>query len=146
MTKSIDELKNERRDIDRRIKAQIRAEQRRQKEELLSARQELGLWLTEAVGADTLDLIATVRAFLGTDKNVGAIRKKLAEGDGGEPTADAADEPDGFGPFPVEVSSGSVMTHPSPAAPIQTPGSSDRAAPDPSGSDAVFLRPLGTSQ
>lgn len=145
MSKSIEELKAERREIDRRIKAQIRAEQRQRQEALLSARQDLGLWLTEAVGADTVEQVEQVREYLGSDNRLSAIRNTLATSARIEPAPDVAPVTDDPGAAAVADSPGSVLTDPAPIARDEVTGSPDRNAPHDPGPDGRLgggFRPL----
>ena len=74
-TKKIAEMEAQRRKLDREIKAAKRAEAKRQREALLSARQALGVWLAESVGADTQEAVARLREALST----GQVQRYLAE-------------------------------------------------------------------
>ena len=67
-TKKIADMEAKRRKLDREIKAAKRAEAKRLREELLSARQSLGVWLAEAVNADTVEAVARLREALGTNQ------------------------------------------------------------------------------
>ncbi|MGH3971866.1 MAG: hypothetical protein ACRDS9_00850 [Pseudonocardiaceae bacterium] len=61
MKKSIEQMESERRALDREIRAAKRAAAKQAEQQLLFERQALGVWLTESVGADTLDAVATLR-------------------------------------------------------------------------------------
>lgn len=72
--KKIADMEAQRRKLDREIKAAKRAEAAAAKEALLSARQSLGVWLAEYVGADTPEAVARLREALST----GQVRAHLA--------------------------------------------------------------------
>lgn len=72
--KKIADMEAQRRMLDREIKAAKRAEVKRQREALLSARQSLGVWLAESVGADTPEAVARLREALST----GQVQEHLA--------------------------------------------------------------------
>lgn len=65
-TKTIADMEARRRKLDREIRSAKRAEAKRQREALLSARQALGVWLSESVGADTLEAVGLLREALST--------------------------------------------------------------------------------
>lgn len=64
--KKIADMEAQRRKLDREIKAAKRAEAAAAKEALLSARQALGVWLAEYVGADTTEAVTRLREALST--------------------------------------------------------------------------------
>lgn len=97
-TKNIAEMEAKRRELDREIKAAKRAEAKRRREELLSARQALGVWLAEAVNADTVDAVARLREALDTDQVrahlAGKVAAESSDTSAHDSDADAAELPD----------------------------------------------------
>ncbi|MGH3087202.1 MAG: hypothetical protein ACRDSJ_07785 [Rubrobacteraceae bacterium] len=63
-SKTIEEMETERRALDRRIRAAKRAAAKAQSERVMSAQQDLGMWLCDAVGADTVEAVEALRAVL----------------------------------------------------------------------------------
>lgn len=57
MSKTIEQMKAHRRELDRKIKAAQRAEAKRQREELAAAKLALGERLAERFGADSVDSV-----------------------------------------------------------------------------------------
>lgn len=57
MSKTIEQMKSHRRELDRKIKAAQRAEAKRQREELAAAKLALGERLAERFGADSVDSV-----------------------------------------------------------------------------------------
>lgn len=68
MTKTIEVMKAERRRLDREIRAAKRAEIKAAKEALLSERRSLGVWLSESVGADSVESVKALKTALGSYK------------------------------------------------------------------------------
>lgn len=64
---NITSLESQRRELDRQIRAAKRAEKKAADAALMSARQDLGVWLTNEVSADNLDKIARLRSALEQD-------------------------------------------------------------------------------
>lgn len=89
--KNINDMVAQRRELDRQIRAAKRAEAKAAKEALLSARHDLGVWLTKAVGADTIDDIAALRSALGSGQIQHHLRTEVGTGspDTGQAVADA---------------------------------------------------------
>lgn len=77
-TKKIADMEAQRRKLDREIKAAKRAEAKRQREVLLSARQALGVWLAESVGADTPEAVTRLREVLSTGQVQGHLAAKVS--------------------------------------------------------------------
>ena len=73
-TKKIADMEAQRRKLDREIKAAKRAEAAAAKQALLSARQALGVWLAESVGADTPEAVTRLREAL----SIGQVQAHLA--------------------------------------------------------------------
>lgn len=93
---NINDMVAQRRELDRQIRAAKRAEAKAAKAALLSARQDLGLWLTQSVGADTIDGIERLRAALKPGQIQQHLRQQVStppsdtsEVDGGELHDDA---------------------------------------------------------
>lgn len=82
----------QRRELDRQIRAAKRAEAKAAKEALLSARNDLGVWLTKAVGADTIDDIAALRSALDSGQIQRHLRTEVGTGssDTGQVVGDVA--------------------------------------------------------
>ncbi len=77
-TKKIADMEAQRRKLDREIKAAKRAEAKRQRDALLSARQALGVWLAESVGADTPEAVTRLREALSTGQVQGHLAAKVS--------------------------------------------------------------------
>lgn len=75
MSKTISDMEGQRRELDRQIRAAKRAEAKAATAALLSARQDLGVWLTETAGADTIDSVERLRRVLDSEQ----IRTHLRE-------------------------------------------------------------------
>ncbi|MGO1563136.1 MAG: hypothetical protein ACTHW7_15075 [Actinomycetaceae bacterium] len=89
---NINDMVAQRRELDRQIRAAKRAEAKAAKEARLFARQDLGVWLTEAVGADSIEDIEALRSALDSGQIRRHLRTEIGTGspDTGQAVADAA--------------------------------------------------------
>lgn len=93
--KKIADMEAQRRKLDREIRSAKRAEAAAAKQALLSARQALGVWLTESVGADTTEAVERLRAALDTDEVRAHLASKVsAESPDTSAQGDDADRPE----------------------------------------------------
>lgn len=74
---NITSLESQRRELDRQIRAAKRAEKKAADAALMSARQDLGVWLTNEVSADNLDKIARLRSALEQDNLRSHLRAQI---------------------------------------------------------------------
>lgn len=76
--KNINDMEAQRRELDRQIRAAKRAEKKAANEALLSARQHLGVDLTSAVGADTIEAIARLDQVLMSGQILQQLRRQMS--------------------------------------------------------------------
>lgn len=76
-TKNIDDMVAQRRELDRQIRSAKRAEAKAAKAALLSARQDLGVRLAEAMGADTIEDVQVLRAAVESGQIQHQIRMQI---------------------------------------------------------------------
>lgn len=74
MPESLEQMQVKRRQLDREIRAAKRAKAKAEAQALVSARQSLGVWLSESVGADTEEAVQRLKLALDSDQ----VRKHLA--------------------------------------------------------------------
>lgn len=79
MTKDIERMEAERRRLDREIRAAKRAKAKAEQQALLSERHHLGVKLSEAVGADTVEKIHTLAGLIFDTGRVDVLRDELAK-------------------------------------------------------------------
>lgn len=77
---SIDEMVAQRRELDRRIRAKKRADAKAAKAALLSERQALGVWLSETVGADSIESVQLLRVALESGQIQHHLRAEIGTG------------------------------------------------------------------
>lgn len=74
MPESLEKMEAKRRRLDREIRAAKRAKAKAEAQALVSARQSLGVWLSESVGADTAEAVQRLKLALDKDQ----VRNHLA--------------------------------------------------------------------
>lgn len=68
MAKTVEEMQQQRRELDREIRAAKRAEAKAVKEAKVSAQQRLGAWLAEFADADTAEAVEAIQQALDTEQ------------------------------------------------------------------------------
>lgn len=100
MSTKLEQMEKQRARLNAEIRATKRAEAKRRREVVLASRQALGVWLADAVGADTPEAVARLRDALDTDQVREYIAKRLgvetstaeAPGDDAQPSASSDTE------------------------------------------------------
>ncbi len=95
MSTKLEQMEKQRARLNAEIRATKRAEAKRHREAVLASRQALGVWLADAVSADTPEAVARLREALDTDQVREYIAKRLgvetsttkAPGDDAQPSA-----------------------------------------------------------
>nr|VDG61814.1 Uncharacterised protein [Streptococcus thermophilus] len=73
MAKTVEEMKQQRRELDRKIRAAKRAEAKAAKEAKVSAQQRLGAWLAGFADADTAEDVEAIQQALETEQGRRAL-------------------------------------------------------------------------
>ena len=81
---TIEDLKKQRRDTDRQIRALLRAQERAREEALVSAQQALGKQLSDAVGADSPEAVSALFAVCSDGQFVDRLRQQVASARGAD--------------------------------------------------------------
>ena len=95
MGKTVEEMKQQRRELDRKIRAAKRAEVKAAKEAKVSAQQRLGAWLAKFAGADTAEDVEAIQQALDTEQGRQVLGRLIgADTSSAEPSAEAVESSD----------------------------------------------------
>lgn len=105
MSKSVDEMKQQRRELDRKIRAAKRVEVKAAKEAKVSAQQRLGQWLAGFADAGTAKDVEALHQRLETEQGRQVLRGLLgADTSSTESSAEAVESSDTPAAFPHHIS------------------------------------------